>query len=396
MNILVLSYTLWPYGSGGELATYLYATSLRVKGFRTTIIVHDLNVLAKPYDFKVLYLPCIGFGKYSLYIGRKLLEKFIKWADIVYFASTLWNFISLAKRIGKPVVVHIHSYDPVCSVGSLYNFVTASTCSPRDRSCSRCTWLYERSHRRDFTRSAESMVLNSSIGQYFTKLLGYADALIFVSYAHRDLFTRHLRAALGSSTPRSYVIYNPIPGIGYSEPRETNVGYFGGLSPLKGYHILLKAWVKALVKCHDKKLFMTKMGRLAGSAVLQKMNVFAHGRLRLDEFERLWSRIGIVVVPSTWPEPAPYVVVEALLRGRLLIASNVGGIPELVTGAPGIKLVPPNDVEALADALDGALSMDLRDVVELGLKNREYALKKFNNERSVKELIKIFEKVLNK
>jgi len=396
LNILAFSNTLWSYGSGGELATYHYATSLRMKGFETVVIVRDRNVLFKPYDFKVSYLPCIGSGKYSLYVGRKLLEKFIKWADVVYFASTLWNFIPLAKRFGKPVVAHIHSYDPVCPVGSLYNFVTAFTCSPGDRICSRCAWLYERSHGRSFMRSAGSMVLNSFIGQYFTKLLGYADALIFVSYAHRNLFMRHLRAVLGSSVPRSYVIYNPIPNIRYSKPREMNVGYFGGFSPLKGYHVVQKAWTRVLRRHHDRKLFMTKMGRLTGSSILRKMNVFAYERLGLSELEHLWSRIGVVVFPSIWQEPFGYAVIETLLYGRLLIASHIGGVPEIVVNAPGVKLIPPNDVNSLVDALDWALSMDPRDAVELGLKNREYILRRLDNERSVRELIKVFESVLHR
>ena len=396
MNILILSYTLWPYGSGGELATYLYATLLSTGGFNVTVVVRDQSVLCKfhDYNFKVLCLPSIGFGKHSFCINKKLLEKFVKWADVVYFVSALWALIPPIRRLGKPVVVHLHSYDPVCPVGSLYNFVTTSTCSPRDRICSRCTWLYERSHGQNFMHSVGSMALNSSIGQYFTKLLGYADALIFVSHAHRDLFVRHLRAVLDSSVPKSYVIYNPIPEVKYNEPREMNVGYFGGLSPLKGYHVVLRAWVRAFRRHRDRKLFMTKMGKLAGSGVLRRMNVFTYERLGLSEIERLWFRIGVVVFPSIWQEPLPYAVIESLLHGRLLITSRVGGVPEIVGNAPGVKLIPPNDVDSLVDALDWALSMDPRDVVELGFKNREYILRRFDNERSVRELIKVFEKVI--
>jgi len=394
MNIVVLSYTLWPYGSGGEYATYLYITSLKMREFKITIAVYDYSVLPETYDFRVVCMPCIGFSKYSLHINKKLLEKLVKCADVVYFASASWGLISFVKRFNKPAVVHLHSYDPVCPVGSLHNFVTTSTCNPEDRICSKCVWLYEKSHERSLTQSVGSMVLNSSIGQYFTKLLGYADALIFVSHAHRSLFMKHLRALLGSYVPKSYVIYNPIPEVKYIEPKEMNVGYFGGLSPLKGYHVVLRAWTKVFRKYRDKKLFMTKMGRLTGSSILRRMNVFAYERLEPSEIEKLWSRIGVMVFPSIWQEPLPYVVIETLLHGRLLISSCVGGVPEIIGNAPGVKLIPPNDADSLVNALDWALSMDSRDVVELGLKNREYILRKFDNERSVRELIKVFESVL--
>jgi len=239
-----------------------------------------------------------------------------------------------------------------------------------------------------------SIMLNSSIGRCYAKLLGYADALIFVSHAHRDLFMRHLRAVLGSSVPRSYVIYNPIPEVRYGEPREMNVGYFGGLSPLKGYHILLRAWARVFRKHRNRMLFMTKMGKLAGSCILRRMNAYAYERLELSELEKLWSRIGVVVFPSIWQEPLPYVVIETLLHGRPLIASRVGGVPEIVGDAPGVKLVPPNNVDALADALDWALSMDKQDAMELGLRNRGHALKRFGDERSVRKLIEVFKRVV--
>jgi glycosyltransferase involved in cell wall biosynthesis len=54
-------------------------------------------------------------------------------------------------------------------------------------------------------------------------------------------------------------------------------------------------------------------------------------------------------------EPSPHVDVKSLLRGKLLVASRVGGIPEIVGGAPGVKLAPPGDVEALAEGLEWAL-----------------------------------------
>jgi len=215
-----------------------------------------------------------------------------------------------------------------------------------------------------------STILNGSIGRYFAKLLGYADALIFVSYVQRDLFMKHLKAVLDSPIPRSYVIYNPIPDTKYSKPIEVNAGYFGGFSPLKGYYIMLRAWVGVFSRHRDRTLFMTKIGEFVKkSTILRKSNVFTYGRLEPSELEQLWSRVGVVVVPSIWQEPAPYVVVETLLRGRLLVASRVGGIPEITAGAPGVRLIPPNNIDSLVDALDWALSMDPRDAVELGLKN---------------------------
>ena len=61
----------------------------------------------------------------------------------------------------------------------------------------------------------------------------------------------------------------------------------------------------------------------------------------------------LATLPS-WSEGYPNVVVEALACARPVVASNVGGLPEIVTRANGI-LVPPRDSDALAGALRQAL-----------------------------------------
>jgi glycosyltransferase involved in cell wall biosynthesis len=62
----------------------------------------------------------------------------------------------------------------------------------------------------------------------------------------------------------------------------------------------------------------------------------------------------VVALPSLWPENFPTVALEALQAGRPLIASRVGGLPELV-GEDNGALVPAGDAAALADALERVL-----------------------------------------
>ncbi len=61
------------------------------------------------------------------------------------------------------------------------------------------------------------------------------------------------------------------------------------------------------------------------------------------------AQAALVVVPSRWPEPFGLTALEAMASGAALIASNTGGLPELV-GDSGI-LVPPGDPARLAEAI---------------------------------------------
>jgi glycosyltransferase involved in cell wall biosynthesis len=68
-----------------------------------------------------------------------------------------------------------------------------------------------------------------------------------------------------------------------------------------------------------------------------------------------WLTAANVFCLPSYAEGCPNSVIEALACGRPVVATNVGGIPELVNSESGI-LVPPQDSEALAEALDQALS----------------------------------------
>jgi glycosyltransferase involved in cell wall biosynthesis len=79
------------------------------------------------------------------------------------------------------------------------------------------------------------------------------------------------------------------------------------------------------------------------------------GRLRLvgrvERVEEFMSQMDILVVPSRYADPAPNVCLEAMASGLPVIATLMGGIPELVANQETGLLVPPGEPEALADAV---------------------------------------------
>jgi glycosyltransferase involved in cell wall biosynthesis len=135
--------------------------------------------------------------------------------------------------------------------------------------------------------------------------------------------------------------------------------YVGRLDVNKGLREMMAA-VSRLASGHPRLqlvvvgegLFEKELRELAGQAGLS-------GRVRLpgacssSEVAQWMTASDVFCLPS-YSEGCPNVLVEALACGRPVVATAVGGIPELVTANCGI-LVPPRDADQLADALAAAL-----------------------------------------
>lgn len=137
-------------------------------------------------------------------------------------------------------------------------------------------------------------------------------------------------------------------------PERPVVLYVGALEPTKGVDVLLEAWPAVRAALPEARLVLVGDGSLRGQ-VDQAMReqgegVRALGRVPRSEVAGRLDAATLLVLPSR-SEGLPLVLLEAMARARAVVASRVGGIPELVEdGASGL-LVPPADPGALGQAL---------------------------------------------
>jgi len=76
------------------------------------------------------------------------------------------------------------------------------------------------------------------------------------------------------------------------------------------------------------------------------------GYLPPERIREILVRSGLLVAPSIWQEPLGLVVLEAMACGVPVVASSVGGIPEIVQHNANGLLVEPGDPDALARAMN--------------------------------------------
>ncbi len=129
------------------------------------------------------------------------------------------------------------------------------------------------------------------------------------------------------------------------------------LTPRTGVELLLEAWAASVGGRDEALLLVAGEGPLRGllearaRALGVERSVRFLGRVDEEELVACYRAADFCVVPSVALEGFGLVVLEALASGRPVIASDVGGLPEALSGLGGDLVVPGGDVGALASRL---------------------------------------------
>jgi glycosyltransferase involved in cell wall biosynthesis len=126
--------------------------------------------------------------------------------------------------------------------------------------------------------------------------------------------------------------------------------FVGSFSKQKGVDVLLEAY-RGLETAVPLVLIGYELSDFPLAQLNLPANVHVFKNWPNQAVMAAWRRSSIGVVPSNWPEPSPTVVMEAMVAGVPVIASRVGGIPDIVADGETGLLVPPNDAAALRQAL---------------------------------------------
>ncbi len=322
-----------------------------------------VSLIARGHDVKIL--------SGNEYPQKKLINDYEfrsfashSWGRFLLYIYNPFSRIALKKVLKEfqPDVVHLHNISKASPsiLFCLKNYPTIMTA--HDIECIDKTIFSKLKSLHPFKENYSSYFEFKKNIPYFVQKLRYA--IIREGQKNIDLFIVPSNAM--ATILREGMIKSPIAivpngkeelrvkataKLKYNE-RPSKILFVGRLAPEKGLHILIEAIRKVLDVFPNVTLTVVGDGPEADSLkhLVQKYNlrnsVHFTGNLMQDKIIHHFKVTDIVVVPSICYESFGLVVVEAMMHGKPVIASNAGGLSELVDdGITGLLVRPDSAIE---------------------------------------------------
>lgn len=216
------------------------------------------------------------------------------------------------------------------------------------------------------------------------------------------------RRGLGASAlEHSYVVHDgthlvELPAVPKGSARTQLIGLVGRISPWKGQHVFLKAAAKVLTQ------FPHCTFQIIGSALFSESDyerdiLLLTQELGLkqsveflgfqDDVQQLICKLDVLVHASTIGEPFGQVIIEGMACAKPVVATNGGGVPEIVEHQKTGLLVPMNDPASMASAICELLA-NPQNADALGIAGRERVRSHFTIASTAASVEKIYHLLL--
>jgi glycosyltransferase involved in cell wall biosynthesis len=397
LPVKVLLTTEYEYPQHGGLGTYIFELK---KGLEAA--GHEVDVLAAHPKYSRYYTVnggwFIGNGELEKIVRRKYPSLFQSTAKDTYISDSITDihkFSIACERLGLNQYDIIHAQDVVtaCAV----NLVKPKQI-PLVTSIHACTPIEE------FDNGV--IKRNSKRWRYCARLdyngVVSSDKAIVSSKWLKEMLFKHS----GAPSDRLTVIPNGIDTAAFLKRmgKKTNnsrpssrqiIVCVARLVKDKGHRYLLYALAELLKRRRDWICWLVGDGDLRKKLVLlrnhlglQKHVVFMGNR---NDVPALMKRANVVVLTSL-NENCPYVVMEAQVAGKAMIASDVGGIPEMIEHGETGMLVPARKFKPLFRSIWQMLAdRTLRRRIEM--KSSSWGRDKWSNDKMVSSTLDVYHKV---
>ena len=152
--------------------------------------------------------------------------------------------------------------------------------------------------------------------------------------------------------------------------KENLIGYIGRLSPKKGIANLVKAMPQVLKTCPSAKFVIIGEGHIQQELERKVAQYKIEDRVTFidwlpdNEFPKALAGLKFFVLPS-FEEGVPITVLQAMACGTIVVATSVGGIPDLITDKQTGFILSDNKPQTIANCISAALTYERLDAIAI-------------------------------
>jgi glycosyltransferase involved in cell wall biosynthesis len=320
---------------------------------------------------------------------KQLLERFSP--DIIHLqnlhAHITPSIIFEAKKHNIPVVWTLHDYKIICPNSHFLLDGTGQICE----ACGKAAYykpLLAKCKKSSFL--ASSMAALEAVSHRLMRVRDKVDLFLAPSVFLRNKFLER-----GFSPQKVlHLPYTLSDQMFYKNGTDQDyILFLGKLEPLKGIYTLIEA---CKLVPHIKLVMAGRVEEPLKSKLPQLLppNAQYVGIKHGEELRQLLMNSRALVLPSLWYENQPFCIIEAFAAGKPAIASDIGGMTELINREERGLLVPPGDISALADAME-RFSRQPGEAKKMGEAAYEYALKVHFPAIHYKNLMNMYKEILH-
>ncbi len=377
----------------------IYTTDYDAEGSRDVYKKDESVIFGETFDYlkgnvltRLKNIPEIIYSRKNKEQFRKLLQEFKP--DIVHvfaiYVTITPSILDACREEGIPVVMSCNDYKHICPNYRLFH---------HGRICEDCKGgKYYKAIVNNCCKHSMAVSVISAMESY--------------THAYLDIWKKNVSAFLfesmfmlnkteefwgkGKATLR--FLGKPFNATHYR--LSANDGgyllFLGRLSDEKGVDVLLDA----MKMVPDARLKIAGDGKhrtyLEDYAAQKQIdNVEFIGSKYGHELENLFGHCRFLVVPSLWHENFPYVMMEAFARGKAVLGSDKGGIPEYIIPGETGEVFPSHDASALAGYISD-LWCHPDKAAKMGARAKQLADIQFNDEAFYGRLAEIYKKITGK
>lgn len=300
-----------------------------------------------------------------------------------------WRWVLRFKRLlqeEKVDLIHAHEFD----ANVQGTFVAAMTGIPLVATVHGKNYFWERLRRRLayrwVNREATMVAVSENLKQFIVDKVGASPDRIKVIYNGVDVLPNYEQADVDRCRKE----------LGISKTDHI-VGVVGNLYPVKGHQYLIDGIPLILEKTPNTSFLFAGRGQLESQLKEQVHRLGLDRRVHFlglrQDISRILAMLDVFVLPSL-SEGLSMAILEAMIAGKPVVATQVGGNPELVLAGETGYLVPPQDSRALALSLT-TLLMNREQALQFGMKGKSRAEGQFSLRTMVQAYQSLYEECLD-